>query len=43
VDSLGRLYHQPPYPHFQPAADEMRAQFPTALETGINVALRGTR
>jgi hypothetical protein len=42
-DSLGRLYHQPPYPHFQPAADEMRTVFPTALETGINLALRGTR
>lgn len=41
TDSLGRLYHQPPYPHFQPAADSMRTEFPTAVAAGINVALRG--
>jgi hypothetical protein len=27
VDSLGRHYNQPPYPHFQPAAVEIEASF----------------
>lgn len=26
-DSLGRVYEQPPYPHFRPAADEMEATY----------------
>jgi hypothetical protein len=43
VDSLGRLYHQDPLPHFQPAADAMRAQFPAAVATAVNVALQVTR
>lgn len=41
VDSLGRLYHQDPLPHFQPAADSMRSEFPTALAAAVNVALGG--
>lgn len=24
IDSLGRRYHQPPFPHFRPALEEMR-------------------
>jgi hypothetical protein len=30
-------------PHFQPAADAMRAQFPAAVATAVNVALQVTR
>lgn len=40
TDALGRLYHQDPLPHFQPAADAMRGLFPAALAEGVNVALR---
>lgn len=43
TDSIGRLYHQAPLPHFQPAADAMRVEFPAALAAGINVALRSAR
>lgn len=43
TDSLGRLYHQPPYPHFQPAADAMRATFPAAIAAGVDVALRSAQ
>lgn len=42
VDSLGRLYHQPAYPHFEPAADEMEHVFPVAIERAVTVALGGT-
>lgn len=31
-DSLGRLFHQSPYPHFGPAADVAEARFPAAIE-----------
>lgn len=43
VDSLGRLYHQDPLPHFQPAVDSMRSEFPAALEAAVNVALQAAR
>src|SRR5688572_18607389 len=32
VDSLGRHYHQPPFPHFQPAAVELEGMFYAAHE-----------
>lgn len=41
VDSLGRLFHQPAYPHFDPAADEMEQTFPVAIERAIGSALGG--
>lgn len=31
ADSLGRVYHQPPYPHFRPALWEVRPLFVAAL------------
>lgn len=31
ADSLGRVYHQPPYPHFGPALDETEPQYLAAL------------
>lgn len=31
IDSLGRHYSQPPYPHFGPALDEIEPDFLTAL------------
>lgn len=30
-DSLGRVFHQPPYPHFRPAADEIDGPFTAAM------------
>jgi hypothetical protein len=27
TDSLGRTYHQPPFPHFRPALQEMRQEY----------------
>jgi hypothetical protein len=43
VDSLGRLFHQPAYPHFGPAADEMERQFPAAVEAAVVTNLGGAR
>lgn len=31
ADSLGRLYNQPPYPHFGPAMDQIAAPFNAAV------------
>lgn len=31
VDALGRRYHQPPYPHFGPAADAVEGLYAEAL------------
>lgn len=31
VDSLGRHYNQPPYPHFGPMMDELRPMFAAAM------------
>lgn len=42
-DSLGRLVHQPPYPHFGPAADEMEDAFPAAVDAAVAFALRLAR
>lgn len=35
VDSLGRHYNQPPYPHFGPAVEAIEPQFMRALEEGF--------
>lgn len=35
VDSLGRHYDQPPYPHFGPAADWMEPLFAGAMEVVV--------
>lgn len=39
TDSLGRLFHQPAYPHFGPAADGMDETFPAAITAGLAVLL----
>lgn len=31
MDALGRVYDQPPYPHFQPAVDEVEPKFTAAI------------
>lgn len=31
TDSLGRTYHQPPYPHFGPAVDEVEQPYTEAI------------
>lgn len=31
-DSLGRLYHQPPFPHFAPAHERTAPEYATAME-----------
>ena len=38
-DSLGRLFHQPAYPHFGPAADDMERTFPAIIETAVSAEL----
>lgn len=40
LDSLGRMFHQPAYPHFGPAADDMEHRFPAAVESTVGRALR---
>jgi hypothetical protein len=35
TDSLGRLFHQPPYPHFGPALEETAPQYEAALEQTV--------
>jgi hypothetical protein len=40
-DSLGRLYDQPPYPHFRPAADEIEAAFAEAVAAAAVRAAAG--
>lgn len=32
TDSLGRTFHQPPYPHFNPALDDVGPRYARALE-----------
>lgn len=43
IDSAGRLFHQPAYPHFGPAVDEMEQVFPAALEAAVGHAFGGLR
>lgn len=38
VDALGRVYHQPPFPHVNPAADEIEGAF---FEDLARVAVKG--
>lgn len=38
-DSLGRIYHQPPYPHFGPATDEIEGPFEQAMSATVGRAL----
>jgi hypothetical protein len=39
TDSLGRLFHQPPYPHFGPAFDFIAPQFEAAVANDVDVVL----
>jgi hypothetical protein len=45
ADSLGRVYDQPPYPHFGPALDKVAPQFQAAIFRlhGVISARRGPR
>ena len=36
VDSLGRFYHQPAFPHFGPAADEIEPQLYAAVRAYLD-------
>lgn len=38
-DSLGRLYHQPPLPHFGPALEQTAPEYLAALAQAVNVAI----
>jgi hypothetical protein len=35
TDSLGRLFHQPAYPHFGPAVDGIEETFPAAITAAL--------
>jgi len=35
VDSLGRHYQQPPFPHFTPARDEIAPQYVEAMQQAV--------
>lgn len=39
-DKLGRVYHQPPYPHFGPALDELEGAYEKAIGDCIDEATR---
>jgi hypothetical protein len=39
VDSLGRHYHQPPYPHWAPAVAEVEPEYHHALEALVRGAI----
>lgn len=39
TDASGRTYNQPPFPHFQPAIDEVRPLFHSAMERLVAEAL----
>jgi hypothetical protein len=43
TDSLGRLFHQPAYPHFGPAGDDMERVFPVAIEAALAGTFRVLR
>lgn len=40
VDRLGRVYNQPPYPHVQPAADQIERTFYAACEAAVGREVR---
>jgi hypothetical protein len=39
VDSLGRVYRQPAYPHFKPAADTIEKTFHPAMRAAVEAVL----
>lgn len=39
VDSLGRAYNQPPYPHFGPAFDDVSPKYVKAMEKMVVIEL----
>lgn len=41
VDSIGRHYNQPPFPHFRPAIESMSGEFYEAVDAAIKRALSG--
>jgi hypothetical protein len=40
VDSIGRHYNQPPYPHVGPAVDAIEKQFNASFDTVVHGALK---
>ena len=40
ADSLGRVYNQPPYPHFRPMAETIRADWDAIMNEAIRKALK---
>ncbi|QZN86882.1 hypothetical protein [Cellulomonas sp. C5510] len=40
ADSLGRVYHQPPYPHWRPAIAEVPAILTAEAEAAVSAGLR---
>jgi hypothetical protein len=42
TDSLGRVYHQPPFPHFRPALQEMRERYRHGIVPLINQTWKST-
>jgi hypothetical protein len=42
VDSLGRYYNQPPYPHLQPAIDIVEPVFTARMEEIVAAIARGS-
>jgi hypothetical protein len=43
VDSLGRRFDQPAYPHIQPAVDEVEAGMESKADALIDLVVRGVR
>lgn len=43
VDSLGRHYHQPPYPYMRPAYDSQQQPAGAAVKQGISTSLQGVQ
>jgi len=43
VDSAGRVYKQPPYPHWKPAADTIEPKFQTTVRTAVETVLARAR
>lgn len=42
TDSLGRNYHQPPFPHFRPALEEMRQEYRRGIVPLIRMTWNNT-
>lgn len=43
IDSKGRGFNQPPYPHWRPAMEEIRPKFHQAVMDALGVAVRDSR